>query len=154
VPWPRRLLTCSTGWLTGTRELSKKKQDRKTDRKKKSVKTRRNKKRFVTKIDQFLKSRSGERSSAENFTSYQITTTLTTKKVLFIFDTFLHEVMVLQVHCLQVPPITTELLLLPPPKNQSKKPKSSLQKPIMSFKQSTKTHNKSITSILASENLS
>jgi len=24
VPWPRRLLTCSTGWLTGTRELSKK----------------------------------------------------------------------------------------------------------------------------------
>jgi len=153
VPWPRRLLTCSTGWLTGTRELSKKKQDRKTDRKKKSVKTRRNKKRFVTKIDQFLKSRSGERSSAENFTSYQITTTLTTKKVLFIFDTFLHEVMVLQVHFLQVPPITTELLLLPPPKNQSKKPKS-LQKPIMSFKQSTKTHNKSITSILASENLS
>jgi hypothetical protein len=54
---------------------------------------------------------------------------------------------------LQVPPITTELLLLPPPKNQSKKPKS-LQKPIMSFKQSAKTHNKSITSILASENLS
>jgi len=37
---------------------------------KKSVKTRRNKKRFVTKIDQFLKSRSGERSSAETFTSY------------------------------------------------------------------------------------
>ena len=39
MPWPRRLLTCSTGWLTGTRELSKKKQIEK-----KSVKTRRNKK--------------------------------------------------------------------------------------------------------------
>merc|ERR1712008_464763 len=140
--------------MGGTRELSKKKNkiEKQID-KKKSVKSRRNKKRFVTKIDQFLKSRSGERSSAENFTSYQITTTLTTKKVLFIFDTFLHEVMVLQVHFLQVPPITTELLLLPPPKNQSKKAKV-VAKPIMSFKQSTKTHNKSITSILASENLS
>jgi len=48
VPWPRRLLTCSTGWLTGTRELSKKKNKIEKQIEKKICQNKA-KKRFVTK---------------------------------------------------------------------------------------------------------